>query len=210
MNKALTEFPVAGEESRPGLHIAAVTTRPVEGENDADLLIRIAAGDKAAFTVLAERYYRPLSDLAYRHLGRLADAEDVAQDALLRIWQKAGLWERRDVQPRSWIYRIAYNLVIDEVRKHRPTETLDGLDELPASTSTERELEQVNIRRHIDAGLRSLPERQRTAIALCALHGLANYEAAAIMELSVDALESLLARGRRGLRQYLQETGVGL
>ncbi len=163
-------------------------------------LRQIAQGDKHAFAQLLSAYLPSLLGFIKRYVKEPAQAEDIAQETFLRVWQRAGDWQPREHSPRSWIYRIAYNLCIDLIRKQKPT--TDALDELIAPDSPESEVIEQNQHQHLRTAIQSLPERQRTALYLCAFQGLSNKEAASIMSLGVDALESLLARARRSLRNY--------
>ena len=173
--------------------------------NDQQLMAHIAQGDKAAFTEFVSHYLNKMVDFACRYVSRRADAEDIVQEAFERVWRKASSWQDKDVPPRSWLYRIVYNLCMDELRKNRNTASIaDDIE--PGTTATPEEgLHQEVQQRKLQMALQSLPERQRTALVLCAYHGLSNREAAAILAVSVDALESLLARGRRTLRERLLE-----
>lgn len=163
-------------------------------------LQQIAQGDKHAFAQLLAASLPSLLCFIKRYVKEPAQTEDIAQETFLRVWQRAGDWQPREYSPRSWIYRIAYNLCIDAIRKQKPT--TDELEDLIAPHSPERDVIEQNQHRHLYTAMERLPERQRTALYLCAFQGLSNKEAAAIMTLGVDALESLLARARRSLRHY--------
>lgn len=163
-------------------------------------LQQIAQGNRDAFALLLSAYLPSLLAFIKRYIKEPAQAEDIAQETFLRVWQRAADWQAREVSPRSWVYRIAFNLCIDHIRKQR--NTTDDLDELIETRSPESQVIAQNQHQHLHLAMDGLPERQRTALYLCAFHGLTNKEAATIMQLSVDALESLLARGRRSLRDY--------
>ena len=179
--------------------------------DDQILLEAIAQGDKAAFTQFLERYLTAIVEFAQRYLGSRAEAEDIAQEAFIRVWRKAASWHPQGAPPRSWLYRIAKNLCVDELRKRRKQTSLDENDELPATECTpERSMEQDDQAAAINKAFAMLPERQRTAIILCAQQGLSNKEAAIVMGVSIDALESLLSRGRRKLREILRPVREGM
>jgi RNA polymerase sigma-70 factor (ECF subfamily) len=163
-------------------------------------LQQIAQGDKVAFAQLLSAYLPSLLAFIKRYIKEHAQAEDIAQETFLRVWQHAGDWQPREHSPRSWIFRIAFNLCIDHIRKLKPT--TDETEDLVELQSPERMVIAQNQHQHLRNALDRLPERQRTALYLCAMHGLSNKEAAAVMKLGVDALESLLARARRSLREY--------
>lgn len=168
--------------------------------SETQLLQQIAKGDKRAFAQLLSAQLPSLLAFIKRYIKEPAQAEDIAQETFLRVWQRAGDWQPREHSPRSWIYRIAFNLSIDAIRRQKPT--TDALHELIDPQSPEQHTITRNQHRHLHDAIAGLPERQRTALYLCAFQGLSNKEAAAIMKVGVDALESLLARARRSLRDY--------
>ena len=181
------------------------TDTVVTRAHDVALMERIASGDKAAFAEFLTRYLTAIVDFAQRYLAQRVDAEDVAQEAFIRVWRKAPGWRAQQATPRSWLYRITYHLCIDALRRRYPHRSMpDNEDPVdPEPTPEENVLRRAHMER-LDEALRALPERQRTAITLCAYRGLANKEAAAALDITVEALESLLARGRRQLRQLLR------
>lgn len=176
---------------------------------DSELMARVAAGDKQAFGELMHRYLPVVLTCNKQYLPQ--EAEDITQEAFIRLWNKAPAWRDRGISPKAWLLRISYNLCIDELRR-RKTERLDSLDvplSDPLASSERRLAARADLQQQLVA-LRSLPERQRDAIILCACSGLNNNEAAAVMDISVDALEALLSRGRRKLKQtFAMATGYG-
>ncbi|MGD8568413.1 MAG: RNA polymerase sigma factor [Gammaproteobacteria bacterium] len=176
--------------------------------DDSQLMLAVAGGDKAAFTEIVTRHLNAMIQFAMRYVGHRADAEDAAQEAFIRMWNKAASWEPQGFSVRSWMYRITYNLCIDELRKRRPVTPIENEAMLPAddpSGEPDNELGQAQQQQAVSAALNQLPERQRTAIALCVYHGMSNRDAASVMDVSVEALESLLSRGRRTLKKLLLE-----
>jgi len=175
------------------------------GDPDLDLLRRIGTGDGAACAALVDRHLRRITGLAGHMLGNKADAEDVAQDVFLRVWQQAPKWRSGEAKFSTWLHRVTANLCTDRLRRRRET-TLEAAGD-PASEAPlpDAGLQEAAVVVRVQAALAQLPERQREAIVLCHYQELGNIEAADVMELSVDALESLLARGRRRLRQLLIE-----
>jgi RNA polymerase sigma-70 factor (ECF subfamily) len=133
----------------------------------------------------------------------MADAEDIAQEAFIRVWRKASDWQDRQLPPHSWLYRITYNLCIDELRKRKPESDVDDHYDLSSEDSPESNIYQQQKDKLLAAAFTTLSEAQRTAIALCNYQGLSNKEAAGVMDITVEALESLLARGRAKLRKQL-------
>jgi RNA polymerase sigma-70 factor (ECF subfamily) len=175
------------------------------GDPDLDLLRRIADGDGAACAALVDRHLGRITGLAGRLLGSRADAEDVAQEVFLRVWQQAPKWRSGEAKLSTWLHRVTLNLCTDRLRRRRET-ALEAAGDPPSDAPLpDAGLQDAAIVARVQAALAQLPERQREAIVLCHYQELGNIEAAAVLELSVDALESLLARGRRKLREILVE-----
>ena len=170
---------------------------------DEDLVRRVGQGDPAAIQTMVARKLPRMLALAQRMLGDPVEAEDVAQEAMLRAWRQAPRWTPGKAKFDTWLHRVALNLCYDRLRRRReiPTDTLP--ERADDSASADRGLMAVETGLRVDAALARLPERQREAIVLCHYQELTNIEAAALMKVSVDALESLLARGRRALRVAL-------
>ncbi|WP_333833245.1 sigma-70 family RNA polymerase sigma factor [Rubrimonas sp.] len=175
---------------------------------EAALMRACAAGDPAAAqTVIAETAPRVLT-LCVRLLGDAAEAEDATQETLLRLWRVAPQWREGEARIATWAHRVAGNLCVDRLRARR-RRAGPALDEAPdppdpAPSALER-LGAAQRAQALEAALADLPERQRTAIALRHLEGWGNPEIAAALETSVEAVESLLARGRRTLARALGE-----
>jgi RNA polymerase sigma-70 factor (ECF subfamily) len=172
-------------------------------QNDLQLLKHIGKGSKAAMTEFIARYYHRITDFALRHVGRKADAEDITQEAFIRVWSKARDWQDRQLPPHSWLYRITYNLCIDELRKRKPETDVDEQIDLSDDDSPESNVYQLQKDKLLAAAFSTLSEAQRTAIVLCNYQAFSNKDAAAVMDITVEALESLLARGRAKLRKQL-------
>jgi len=170
---------------------------------DADLVARVGRGDRAAAAALMARHLPRMLALARRMLSDPVEADDAVQDAFMMLWTHAARWEPGRAKFGTWLYRVTMNKCYDRLRR-RPTAPLEAAahvaDPAPAPDAA---LQNTAISAQIEAALAELPERQRTAIQLCHYQGCGNIEAAEIMEISVEALESLLARGRRTLRGRL-------
>ncbi|WP_417231552.1 RNA polymerase sigma factor [Brevundimonas sp.] len=172
---------------------------------DEDLVRRVGQGDPAAIQTMVTRKLPRMLALAQRMLGDAVEAEDVAQEAMVRAWRQAPRWTPGKAKFDTWLHRVALNLCYDRLRRRReiPTDTLP--ERADDSVAPDRGLMAVETGLRVDAALARLPDRQREAIVLCHYQELTNIEAAALMTVSVDALESLLARGRRALRQALAD-----
>lgn len=173
-------------------------------ESDNDLLGLVANGGQAAFDALMLRHRGPISAFAYRMLGSQSDAEEVAQETFGRVWSHAPRWNP-DGSAKSWIYRIAHNLCIDRLRARRPSVDIDDHEFEDGAPNPEQELSNKRAAAGVRDAVALLPERQRVAISLFHLKDMTADEVAHTMEISVDALESLLRRARRKLREIVEE-----
>ena len=172
---------------------------------DESLLTRVAEGDAAAVRALVGRKLPRLLVLAQRMLGDSAEAEDVAQETFLRVWRQAPKWRTGEAKFDTWLHRVALNLCYDRLRRRREIPT-DAPPERPDEGPTpDRGLEAKDTGKRVAAALARLPDRQREAVVLCHYQELGNIEAATIMGVTVEALESLLSRGRRALRASLAD-----
>jgi RNA polymerase sigma-70 factor (ECF subfamily) len=169
---------------------------------DRELMVRIVARDSSAFALLAERHTQSALGLAQRNVRNIADAEDVVQESLTRLWVFADRWDP-NARFSSWFYRIVVNQAISRVRR-KPSESLDAVDEpYDASPGPHEQVAGREIGKAIAVAIGKLPARQRAAIALCYDQGLSCAEAAEAMDMSVGTMESLLFRARRSLREWL-------
>lgn len=175
------------------------------GDPDEDLVLRAGRGDAAAIQALTGRKLPRLLALASRMLGDASEAEDVAQDACLRMWRQAPNWRPGAAKFDTWLHRVALNLCFDRMRKRRDV-LMDTLpDREDAAPRADALLEAQGTAALVNQALQRLPVRQREAIVLCHYQDLGNIEAALALQISVEALESLLSRGRRALRVSLAD-----
>ena len=170
--------------------------------DQAALLARVAAGDRQAAEALTDLIAPRLLRFAARMLGDLAEAEDVTQEAMLRLWRMAPDWQAGAAQPSTWVFRVASNLCTDRLRRRRPMQ--EAMPDLPdPAAGADAGLMAQARARALEAALQELPERQRQAVILRHLEDLSNPEIAAIMMVGVEAVESLTARGKRNLSAAL-------
>lgn len=170
--------------------------------SDDALLARTAGGDHAAWGMLVDRHLAAVLRYAGYVLRDDTQAEDVAQDTFIRLAKKASDWKEDSPSLRSWLYRVARNLCIDHMRTRRTT-SIDAAEDIADAHDGSAMERDLDMERSVTAALDLLPERQRTAIVLVHFEGLSGTEASAALEISVEAVESLLARARRTLRREL-------
>ena len=171
--------------------------------SDGALLVLYANGDPNAARVLTMRLTPKVMGHAYRMLGDRAEAEDTAQEALIRLWKQAPDWRQGEAKVTTWLYRVVANLCTDKLRKARGV-ALDAVPEPEDETASAAEQMQQKSRLDaLQAGLNTLPERQKQAVILRHIEGLSNPEIVEIMEVGVEAVESLTARGKRALAKAL-------
>lgn len=176
-------------------------------DDDAQLLRAVADGDRTAFNRLSQRHLDRAFGVALRMTGNRADAEDVVQEVFLRLWQRPDAWRPGQAQFSTWLYRVVVNRCLDLKRRPRGT-ALDAIAE-PQDPKPNAESNLVHAARDraLHEAMARLPERQRAALTLTYTAGLKNAEAASALEISVKALEALLVRAKRELRDALAGQG---
>lgn len=172
---------------------------------DDALVARVARGEPGAAQALVARQLPRIVALAFRLLGDASAAEDVAQETLLRAWKEAPRWRPGRARFDTWMHRVALNLCYDRLRRRREQLTAEPPERADPAPSAETQLQQGERAARVSSAVLGLPERQREAVVLCHYQELGNIEAADLMGVSVEALESLLARGRRTLRMALAD-----
>jgi len=172
---------------------------------DTALLVAVGNGDAAAARLLLARLTPRLFNHAARVLSDRTEAEDIVQETLLRLWKIAPEWRQGEAQVSTWCYRVLVNLCTDRLRARRPSVDIDAIAEPPANMKSV--VEKMTDAARSDAlgrALASLPDRQKQAVALRHIEELGNPEIAEIMDISVEAVESLIARGKRTLKAALE------
>ncbi|MEO0402863.1 MAG: RNA polymerase sigma factor [Pseudomonadota bacterium] len=174
--------------------------------DDAHLLARYAKGDAAAARALTVRLVPRVHAQAMRMLGDQAEAEDVAQEAMMRLWKIAPDWREGEAKVSTWLFRVVANLCTDQLRKRpRGNVPLEDVAE-PADPAPSAEAGLQTKARHaaLRQALADLPERQRIAVTLRHFEGATNPQIAATLGISTEAVESLTARGKRALAHALK------
>ncbi len=190
------------------------TTEALEDAPDEALLVLYANGDRLAATALTRRLVPRVLGYAARLLSDRAEAEDVTQEAMLRLWKIAPDWRAGEAQVSTWLYRVVTNLVTDRqrARLRRAATTLDDAPEVAdEGRGAVAGMIEADRMAALDAALAQLPDRQRQAVVLRHLEGMSNPEIAAIMDIGTEAVESLTARGKRSLAAILsgQKAALG-
>jgi len=190
----------------------SILERRLERLDDQALMKRIGTGDHRAYGVLVRRFLPKLLSVARRYTGANSDAEDIVQEALTRLWLKAPQWfsqndNNQGASVTTWLYRVIVNLCIDRHR-NRSTKTVDlalVAESIDPQPNAQTSLEHIDAAKKVRTAIDALPERQRMAMVLCFFEEMSNAEAAMMMDLSIGAVESLLVRARRQLRDDLAD-----
>lgn len=192
--------------------------------SDEELMAAVVLGDPSAYQALVRKNLPAISRYALRLVGSRSESEDIAQETFLRLWTTAKKWDPAKAKLTTWLHRITHNLCIDFLRKQKRVSLEPDFDSEVSSEeatsgefsnalresaeaqgdSPDREAREAELRA-LDRALNMLPEAQRSALLLCHYQGFSNKEAADIMGSSVQALESLIARAKRGLRTQLED-----
>jgi RNA polymerase sigma-70 factor (ECF subfamily) len=172
-------------------------------DDDDILLDRIARHDERAFRQLVERHVDRAYGLALRILRNAADAEDVVQDTLVKVWSNRGTWQTGKARFSTWLYRVVTNRCIDLCRRPRTSDIDDAPEMADDATDAVSTIHTGEVNQLLERAMARLPGQQRIALILSYNDDLSNSEIAEIMETTVSAVESLLKRGRQQLRQIL-------
>jgi RNA polymerase sigma-70 factor (ECF subfamily) len=173
---------------------------------DAGLLARIKMGDKEAFATLVRRHSMRFYRIAYRFSGGRTEAEDIVQEAFLKLWERPNLWqEDRNTAFTTWFYRVLVNMCLDYRKKKRPVSLQDDSWVMDERHSYEETMLLDERERLLEEHIHTLPQRQRTALNLCFYEGLSNQEAADVMDINIKALQSLLMRAKATLKERIGE-----
>ncbi len=178
-------------------------------DSDESLMLRIVQGDHQAFAQLTHRHSGRFYAHAWRMTGNRAEAEDSVQEAFMKLWRNPASFDAgKGHKFVTWFYRVVGNAAIDQKRRKRETPDTDATERSIATAPLQDETYQDDRRAEaLEAAIRDLPERQATALNLCFSEGLSNAEAAEAMEIKIKALESLLMRAKKALKERLADDG---
>lgn len=179
--------------------------------DDESLMVRIQKGDHQAFSILVRRHAQRFFAAAYRMSGRADEAEDVVQEAFLKLWQRPQAFDAgKGAKFTTWFYRVVTNLAIDKGRRRKNEVGPSALDFIADDRESAQACLEVSEKgRAVEAAIQSLPARQKLALNLCFYEELSNKEAAEILGVGVKALESLLMRAKAALKEKLARQDVG-
>ena len=171
--------------------------------SDVSLLKEIQGGNHSAFSILVNRHTTRCYNMAFRYLHNQQDAEDIVQQAFLKLWKNPQAWKPGKAQFTTWFTRVIINLCLDDVKKRKPLSLPDQFD---IEDSSKLALENLlDEERHslVQAAIDKLPERQKTVLILCYFEQHSNKEAANILETTERAVQSLLLRAKDFLKKQL-------
>jgi RNA polymerase sigma-70 factor (ECF subfamily) len=176
---------------------------------DEQLMACIQRADQEAFAILVRRHTKMFYSAAYRTYPRMDEAEDIVQEAFLKLWKNPHSWqEGKGTKFTTWFYRVVTNLALDYARKKKPDLAGDVIDTVRDDRNDQLgSMVEKQEQDALEIAMQNLPERQRTALNLCFYEGLSNKEAAGIMGVSVKALESLMMRAKAALKEELGSKG---
>ena len=178
-------------------------TRPQPiSDDDTDLVLRVGEGDARAYHELCSRHAARLRAFVMRLVRNDADADDIVQETFLRLWLRAGDYERR-ARFVTWLCQIAHNLAVDRLRAQNRWQPLPDDDAMPISARQPRLVDEKHRAEALERAMAGLPERQAAAVELVHRQGLTGAEASEVLGIGAEALESLLSRARRTLKAEL-------
>ncbi len=184
------------------------TSQEKPDHQEDELIANIADGDQLAFNRLVQKHGPKLHNLALRFTGSAADADEIAQETLFRLWQSADKWQPGKARLSTWLFRITTNLCIDLARKkkrHMEISSADPPDLIDDQPDTSTILQSRQELQFIEEQISQLPEKQKMTLLLSTQQGKSNKEIAQVLNLSEGAVEQLLVRARRSLRQAYRE-----
>ena len=178
--------------------------------SDTDLMLRMAQDDQHAFNTLVTRHFQRTYALAFRLIQSPSDAEDLTQEIFLTVWCKRGEWKDSGAKFSTWLYRVTFNRCIDFKRRAKNAD----MDEIPDiqddRPSAVRLIERSEANQKLRQAMLKLSYPQQVALALFYQEGLSAMEASEVLDISVNALESLLKRARKRLRELLKSSSQEL
>ena len=175
-------------------------------KDDHELLAGVQEGSHPAFAELVRRHTDRFYRLAFRYLQNREAAEDVVQDAFLKLWEDPSRWRpEKNTKFTTWFYRVVVNLCLDWQKRKRPLELKEDMPIIDERETADRAMLRNEEQRILETEIAALPERQRVALNLCFGEGLSNQDAAEVMGLNLKALQSLIMRAKTTLRERMKQ-----
>jgi len=178
---------------------------PWPEKEDRELLALVQEGSHPAFAELVQRHTGRYYRLAFRYLQNREAAEDVVQDAFLKLWEDPQKWQaEKNTKFTTWFYRVVVNLCLDWRKRKRPVELNEDMPLIDERETADQAMLRWEEQKVLEQEIAALPERQRTALNLCFDEGVSNQEAADIMGVNLKALQSLLMRAKTTLKERMK------
>ena len=172
--------------------------------DDESLIRQIQEGKHEAFVELVGRHSKRFYSIAYRLLFSKNDAEDITQQAFLKLWERRLSWNPyKGAKFTTWFYRIVVNLCIDHNRKKKPLPMCENMEFIDNQDGQDIWLDEKKKQALLDHFIQELPERQQLALTLCFYEGVSNKEAAEVIGIKLKALQSLIMRAKTTLKERL-------
>lgn len=173
-------------------------------EEDAILLHRIREGEHRAFTELVTRHSDRFYRLAYRFTANREDAQDIVQEAFMKLWAQPSKWDKgKRTKFTTWFYRVVMNLCIDHIKRMKHEPLPEDMDVPSSDLQQDLVMDNRQTKAHLERLLSELPTRQQMALNLCFYEGVSNKDAAEIIGVSLKALQSLLMRAKQTLKEKM-------
>lgn len=174
-------------------------------KDDQELLALVQGGSHPAFSELVQRHNARFYRLAFRYLQSKEAAEDVVQEAFLKLWENPAIWQAdKNAKFTTWFYRVVVNLCLDWQKRKRPVELTDSMAIIDQRENADQALQRHQEQQALEREIAALPERQRTALNLCFDEGLSNQDAADVMGVNLKALQSLIMRAKTTLKERMK------
>lgn len=183
----------------------------IDKDSDESLMARVVHGDHKAFSIIVERHSSRFFAAAYRVCGDAIMAEDIVQDAFLKLWRKPAAYQQdKGAKFTTWFYRVVQNVAIDVMRRKKPQSSAEIIDFMADDAAKADDVMIIDEQQAaLEAAIQTLPERQKLALNYCFYEDLSNKEAAEILGVGVKALESLLMRAKKALKDSLVYDDAG-
>jgi RNA polymerase sigma-70 factor (ECF subfamily) len=173
--------------------------------DDESLIRRIQEGSREAFAMLVYRHSKRFYRMAYRFVSNRDDAEDIVQDAFLKLWHKPHMWDAgKQSKFTTWFHRVIINLCLDQKKKKKPLDLPEAVEFADKHPGQDALFDAAQKQAFLDDLVHRLPERQQLALNLCFYEGLTNKEAAEILGIEVKAVQSLIMRAKATLKKKVK------